>query len=138
MSLSWYEIASILIGLGGGYWLVSRIIERHAEPDWTPEDFGTQTKSGPADDSGGSRRDRSEAGSEDAQAHPGPAPDRPWWEVLGVPQMATRNEIAAAYKRRISEYHPDKVAHLGEEIRAVAERRSKEINAAYDEAMRRS
>jgi DnaJ like chaperone protein len=138
VSLSWHEIASILIGLGGGYWLVSRIIERNAEPDWTPEDFGTQTKSGRADDAGTGRGDRSRTGSEDEPPQESSTAKRPWWEVLGVPQIATRNEIAAAYKRRISEYHPDKVANLGEEIRAVAERRSKEINAAYDEAMRRS
>lgn len=138
MSLSWHEIASILIGLGGGYWLVSRIIERNAEPDWTPEDFGTQSKSGRPDDVGAGRGDRSRTGSEDAPPQEPSTAKRPWWEVLGVPQIATRDEIAAAYKRRISEYHPDKVANLGEEIRAVAERRSKEINAAYDEAMRRS
>ena len=119
MSLSWHEIATILIGLGGGYWLVSRIIERNAEPDWTPEDFGARPR------------------SENPHTDNSP-PSRPWWEVLGVPQIATRDEIARAYKRRISEYHPDKVAKLGEEIRAVAERRSKEINAAYDEAMRRT
>lgn len=77
-------------------------------------------------------------GSEDAHPHEPSQQHRPWWGVLGVPQIATRDEIARAYKRRISEYHPDKVAHLGEEIRAVAERRSKETNAAYDEAMRRA
>jgi len=31
----------------------------------------------------------------------------------------------------MKEYHPDKVAFLGREIRDVAERRSKEINNAY-------
>ncbi len=40
-------------------------------------------------------------------------------------------EIRAAYLMRISEYHPDKVAALGKEIREVAERKSKEINVAY-------
>ena len=29
-------------------------------------------------------------------------------------------------------YHPDKVRHLGEEFRSVAEQKMKEINAAYD------
>jgi DnaJ like chaperone protein len=29
------------------------------------------------------------------------------------------------------QYHPDKVAHLGEEFKAVAEEKMKEINAAY-------
>lgn len=138
MSLSWHEIASILIGLGGGYWLVSRIIARNAKPDWTPKDFGTDTGRDGASQGGAGRGGRTQNGSEDARPHESSQPHRPWWEVLGVPQIATRDEIARAYKRSISEYHPDKVAHLGEEIRAVAERRSKEINAAYDEAMRRT
>ena len=35
----------------------------------------------------------------------------------------------------MSEYHPDKVASLGKEIRELAERKSKEINAAYRDAL---
>jgi len=59
----------------------------------------------------------------------------PWNIVLEVSVDASVEEIRAAYLRRISEYHPDKVASLGREIREVAERRSKEINAAYSFAM---
>ncbi len=43
-------------------------------------------------------------------------------------------EIRKAYQHRIAEYHPDKVAALGAELRELAERKSKEINLAYDEA----
>jgi len=60
-----------------------------------------------------------------------------WATVLGVQPSATRDEISAAYKRKISEYHPDKVTRMGKEIRELAEKRSKEINAAYEEALRR-
>lgn len=60
-----------------------------------------------------------------------------WATVLGVRGEATREEISAAYKRKISEYHPDKVTQMGPEIRELAEQRSREINAAYEEAMRR-
>ena len=60
-----------------------------------------------------------------------------WATVLGVPATASKDEIVAAYKRKISEYHPDKVTRMGPEIRALADMRSKEINAAYDEALRR-
>jgi DnaJ-domain-containing protein 1 len=60
-----------------------------------------------------------------------------WATVLGVRPEATREEISAAYKRKISEYHPDKVTRLGPEIRELAEQRSKEINTAYEEALRR-
>lgn len=113
MAVSWHEVAAIAVGLGGGYWLVSRIIEGKADEPQDPR-----------------RQD-------EPHTVPTANPSPPWWEVLGVPQIATRDEVARAYKRRISEYHPDKVAQMGEEIRALAERRSKEINAAYDEAMRR-
>ena len=36
----------------------------------------------------------------------------------------------------MGQYHPDKVAGLGVELRALAERKSKEISGAYRQAMR--
>lgn len=54
------------------------------------------------------------------------------WEILGVAKGATKAEIRAAYKRRASEYHPDRVAHLGERIRVVAEEEMRSINRAYE------
>ena len=59
-----------------------------------------------------------------------------WYRILGVREAATREEITAAYKKLITQYHPDKVAQMGEEIRALAEAKSKQINAAYDLGMR--
>jgi DnaJ like chaperone protein len=68
-----------------------------------------------------------------------PSPPRPgqapWHQVLGVSPNATRAEIASAYRALISQYHPDKVARLGPEIRAVAERKSAELNRAYEQAL---
>jgi DnaJ like chaperone protein len=59
-----------------------------------------------------------------------------WQEVLGVAADASKEEVVAAYKRSIREYHPDKVMSMGAEIRKVAERKSKEINDAYETAMK--
>jgi preprotein translocase subunit Sec63 len=59
-----------------------------------------------------------------------------WFQILGVPQDANAEQIANAYKKKISEYHPDKVASMGVEIRALAEAKSKEINMAYDYAVK--
>jgi curved DNA-binding protein CbpA len=56
--------------------------------------------------------------------------------VLGVREDARKDEIVAAYRRRIGEYHPDRVARMGEEIRAVAERKTQQINAACEIGMR--
>ena len=52
-------------------------------------------------------------------------------EVLGVSSNATQDEIKKAYRHLAAQYHPDKVSHLGEEFRALAEKRFKEIQEAY-------
>ncbi len=72
----------------------------------------------------------------DASTSPPPASTRTWYQTLGVNESASREEIERAYRQQISQYHPDKVATLGEDIRRVAEARTKEINAAHDIAMR--
>jgi DnaJ like chaperone protein len=55
------------------------------------------------------------------------------YEVLGVPKTATPDEIKAAYRRLVQQYHPDKVTHLGEEFRVLAEKKFKDIQRAYQE-----
>jgi DnaJ like chaperone protein len=58
-----------------------------------------------------------------------------WHRVLSVEPNASVEEIRQAYRQLISQYHPDKVAALGEELRTLAERKSKDITSAYREAM---
>jgi len=54
--------------------------------------------------------------------------------AIGVSPSAEDAEVKRAYRRLISENHPDKLAGRGlpESMRAVAEERSREINKAYD------
>lgn len=52
-------------------------------------------------------------------------------EVLGVVSNASEDEIVAAYRKLAQMYHPDRVSGLGPEFSELAERRMKEINAAY-------
>ena len=54
------------------------------------------------------------------------------YRVLGVDPAASMAEVEAAYRRLISQYHPDKVAGAAPELREAAEKRAREINAAYD------
>jgi len=55
-----------------------------------------------------------------------------YYAVLGLKTGADFVVIKKAYRKLSKQYHPDKVAHLGDEFKAVAEEKMKEINVAYD------
>ena len=52
--------------------------------------------------------------------------------VLGVPRSASQEEIRAAYRARMRDYQPDRVAHLGEELQRLAHRKTLEIQGAFE------
>ena len=60
------------------------------------------------------------------------------YTVLEIEAGASREEIKSAYRRLAAQYHPDKVQHLGREIRELAETRFKEIQQAYDILMKQA
>jgi DnaJ like chaperone protein len=53
------------------------------------------------------------------------------YTVLGVDRNASPEDIKKAYRQLVNKYHPDKVAHLGDEFQKLADRRFKEIQEAY-------
>ncbi|MBW1945531.1 MAG: DnaJ domain-containing protein [Deltaproteobacteria bacterium] len=53
------------------------------------------------------------------------------YSVLGVGRDTSPEEIKRAFRRLANKYHPDKVSHMGDEFRELAERRFKEIQEAY-------
>lgn len=55
------------------------------------------------------------------------------YKVLEVDELATNEDVKRAYKKLAVRFHPDKVAHLGEDIRKDAERKFQKINEAYDQ-----
>jgi DnaJ-domain-containing protein 1 len=55
---------------------------------------------------------------------------RSWWEILGVSQNATEEEVRRAYRALAMKHHPDRL-ETGDPAKMA------EINAARDEAMRR-
>jgi DnaJ like chaperone protein len=56
------------------------------------------------------------------------------YAALGVHPDATDEEVKRAYRKLIAENHPDRLAAQGlpENLREIAEQKSREINAAYD------
>jgi hypothetical protein len=59
-----------------------------------------------------------------------------WWTVLEVSPHASADEIRSAYYRKVKQCHPDRVAGLAPEFVELAERQTRTLNAAYDEANR--
>ena len=64
-----------------------------------------------------------------------PTSDDPY-AILGVAPRVSDEELEQAYRRRMSEYHPDRVASAAKEIRDMADQRAREINQAYDRIKR--
>ncbi len=54
------------------------------------------------------------------------------YQILGVSEDVSNDELKKAYRELAKKYHPDKVSHLGEEIKKAAEVKITAINAAYD------
>lgn len=51
--------------------------------------------------------------------------------ILNASPQDSDEEIKRKYKKLIADYHPDRVANLGIELRELAERKTKAINHAY-------
>lgn len=54
------------------------------------------------------------------------------YRVLNLTSGATDAEVDQAYRRLISQYHPDKMAGAADELRRQADIKAREINTAYD------
>lgn len=75
------------------------------------------------------------ANDEQAERHQG-FQTLPWFEVLEVLPDAPMDDIKKAWKKQVGLYHPDKVNGLGVELQELANRKTQEINAAYDQAQK--
>lgn len=66
-----------------------------------------------------------------ASAATGQKREDDYYRTLGLEPGADFAAIKTAYRNLSKQYHPDKVNHLGEEFKRVAEEKMKEINEAY-------
>ncbi|WP_133665904.1 DnaJ domain-containing protein [Paraburkholderia sp. BL10I2N1] len=111
------KIAILTIAALVGFWVVGAIVEH----------FQKKTPKAAASASSG------------AGPRPTPEPESPRVDpieeachVLQLNRPFTTEQLRAAYRQRMSQYHPDKVNSLGPEFRELAESKSKEINRAFD------
>lgn len=126
------EIVVVVAGLVFGYFLVSAFYAGKKVPE-KPDGVNAYRRERPNYD-----RSSSNQGENDQQGPKRPESNaaQEWHAVLMIERSASADQIKDAYRRRIAEYHPDKVAKLGAELRMLAEKKSKEINTAFDQAMK--
>lgn len=73
-----------------------------------------------------------------------PPPEPPAMDpyaVLGIAPGVTLDEAKKAWRSLLLQYHPDKVAHLAPEFQALAEEKTRSINAAFamiEEALKKA
>ena len=53
-------------------------------------------------------------------------------KILEIEKNVTDEEVKKAYRRMAVKYHPDKVAHLGEEFQKAAKEKFQKVQEAYD------
>lgn len=88
-----------------------------------PDDYRSPSR---ASDAGNAQQQQPKAGATQSE--------RMWFEVLGVAENASADQINTAYRQRIREYHPDYVASRGGKLQEVAEQETKAINLAKEQA----
>lgn len=55
------------------------------------------------------------------------------YKILEITPEATDEEVKKAYRKMALKHHPDKVSHLGDDVRKSAEEKFREIQSAYED-----
>lgn len=69
---------------------------------------------------------------EPEEVTPVPVVDADPWATLGVAPGTPVAEARKAFRALMTQYHPDKVAHLAPDFRELAERKSRQITEAWE------
>lgn len=117
----------ILVAFGVGYWLVSLFFNRFNLPKFGEGNEGVKNNENDSEKS--QRFEENQAGQSELR-HSNHVIY--YSELLELKGDLSVENIKKKYREQQAKYHPDKVSHLGAEFQQIAERKTREINNAYD------
>lgn len=147
----WFLVAVVAVAFIAGYSIVSFIVKKMKSQQHTATPGERQAGQSQQEEAK-SDATRADSARSDAN-HGGDSQDqherweqarqrRKTWEsqseeqryasVLGLRGKVTAADVKRAYRELLAKYHPDKVNHLGEEFKCIAEVKTREILEAYD------
>ncbi len=114
----WFLIAVVAVAFIAGYSIVSFIVKKIKSQHQTATT---------GDGQGGQSQDEAKSDAWESQSE-----EERYARVLGLSTMITATDVKRAYRELLAKYHPDKVNHLGNEFKRIAEVKTREILEAYD------
>jgi len=149
----WFLIGVVAVAFIAGYSIVSFIVRKmksqqqpgNADQAQGDQSQGKETKSeGSTEDS--ERSEAKQAGNQQDQHRQweqgqarrrnetweSQSEERRYARVLGLRGKVTAEDVKRAYRELLAKYHPDKVNHLGDEFKNIAEAKTRGILEAYD------
>jgi DnaJ-domain-containing protein 1 len=123
--------AAIFVCLFLGYWCVSRFIDaiiKKAHQEAKEQRDGQEEAE--AQQEANEQRNAHEEAKEPGKR------TTDCYQILGISPTASIEEIKSKYRRLVQQYHPDRVADMGIELRNVASEKMKELNTAYEQALK--
>ncbi|MBW1794182.1 MAG: DnaJ domain-containing protein [Deltaproteobacteria bacterium] len=150
---NWFLIAVVAVAFIAGYSIVSFMIKKMKSQHHTatpgegqagqsqqegPKSKVTTEESARSDAShGGDRQDQQQRREEEqarerSETWESQSEEQRYGRILGLGGQITAADVKQSYRELLAKYHPDKVNHLGDEFKRIAEVRTREILDAYD------
>ena len=82
--------------------------------------------------------ERSEARAARGEEPTGPVSHAEAYRLLGVNEGCSQEQLASAYRRKVSQWHPDKLETMADELKAYATRCTARLNEAYEKLRARA
>jgi uncharacterized protein len=117
-------------------WSVYRFLQGETKKYEAGRDSGARTRSAKQDksrsqDEDGRHEEKSQR-SEQRQRQRYSKNEQYYKTVLGLPENFIWEDVKRQHRALAAQYHPDKVNHLGDKLKELAQSEMKEINEAYD------